>query len=293
MMQAEDRFLSLGVLSFVIMVHLALIVGIRFLPAPELPLEPPGLSFVDLGLMDGGQSSGGETQPAAEAEPAPAPKPPPAQVKPQPQPQPRTAPRPEQPIKPVIRRDDRPADVAVRQEPLRNEPEAPATPTRPPATEPAQSDHPQRNSPAATEPTQPPGSSGSSRRNSPASGQGQGERRGNNPQRQQGEGDGGNSNSGGGEFVAPSHTGGYLNHPRPPYPPQLLEEGIGGQVRLQVMVEANGKPSSVQVLSASHPLFGRSAEKTVREQYTFRPATRGGQPVRHSYTFTIRFNAPR
>ena len=141
MMQAEDRFLSLGVLSFVIMVHLALIVGIRFLPAPELPLEPPGLSFVDLGLMDGGQSSGGETQPAAEAEPAPAPKPPPAQVKPQPQPQPRTAPRPEQPIKPVIRRDDRPADVAVRQEPLRNEPEAPATPTRPPATEPAQSDH--------------------------------------------------------------------------------------------------------------------------------------------------------
>ena len=79
---------------------------------------------------------------------------------------------------------------------------------------------------------------------------------------------------------------------QPVYPPQLEEEGISGTVKLRVMVEANGKPSSVEIVSASHPLFGRSAADTVRQSYTFVPAKRNGQPVRQSYTFTLRFKAP-
>ena len=72
----------------------------------------------------------------------------------------------------------------------------------------------------------------------------------------------------------------------------MEEEGISGTVKLRVMVEANGKPSSVEIVSASHPLFGASAANTVRQSYTFVPAKRNGQPVRQSYTFTLRFKAP-
>lgn len=95
-----------------------------------------------------------------------------------------------------------------------------------------------------------------------------------------------------GQDRAPTHLGGYLNNPRPPYPPELMEQGISGTVKLRVMVEADGKPSNVEVVSATHPEFGESARQTVLNHYTFIPAAHNGQPVRQSYTFTIRFTAP-
>lgn len=301
--QTDDRYLSSGVLVFVILAHLALFAGARFLRAPELPIEPPGLSFVDLGMMGGGEAGGGgggESQPAPPA-PEP-PKPPPRQE--QPKPRPRAEPKPQEQIKPVIRRDDKPADIVQpppkpqREEP-KPEPQQPkpeirqetARPESPPPSRPQ--NEPAGHSGAGNAQSEQAGGRGS------GSGGGEGNRSGSGRGGEgsgSGGGSGGGSGSGGGgggDFVAASHIGGYLNNPRPPYPPQLQEEGVSGSVRLQVMVEANGKPSSVRVLSASHPLFARSAEQTVRERYTFRPATRGGEPIRHSYTFTIRFNAPR
>ena len=95
-----------------------------------------------------------------------------------------------------------------------------------------------------------------------------------------------------GQDRAPTHLGGYLNNPKPPYPPELMKQGISGTVRLRVMVEADGKPSSVEVVSTTHPEFGESARQTVLNHYTFIPATRNGQPIRQSYTLTLRFAAP-
>ena len=95
-----------------------------------------------------------------------------------------------------------------------------------------------------------------------------------------------------GQDRAPTHLGGYLNNPKPPYPPELMKQGISGTVKLRAMVEADGKPSSVEVVSSTHPEFGESARQTVLNHYTFIPATRNGQPVRQSYTFTFRFAAP-
>jgi len=73
---------------------------------------------------------------------------------------------------------------------------------------------------------------------------------------------------------------------------RVVLRASGTEPVVRVMVEANGKPSSVEIVSASHPLFGRSAADTVRQSYTFVPAKRNGQPVRQSYTFTLRFKAP-
>ena len=95
-----------------------------------------------------------------------------------------------------------------------------------------------------------------------------------------------------GQDRAPTHLGGYLNNPKPPYPPELMKQGISGTVKLRVMVEADGKPSSVEIISATHPEFGESARQTVLDHYTFIPAIRNGQPVKQNYTFTLRFAAP-
>lgn len=292
MTQHDDRYLSYSVLAFVIAAHLAVFFATRLLNRPELPIEPPGLSFVDLGMMGGGSAGSGQV---ADVEPAPEVPPPP----PPPQPKPVEPPKPRETVKPVVRNDTVKPDVIVpREEPkVQPRPVEPPKPIEPIKPQPETPVPPVQNANnnANTEP-KPAGRSGGNQQDGNATG-GRGEGSGGGSGGGQGNGGGGSGGggdgTGGGDFVAASHIGGYLNNPRPPYPPQLLDEGVSGSVRLRVMVEANGKPSSVEVLSATHPLFRRSAEETVRNQYTFRAATRGGQPIRHSYTFTIRFNAPR
>lgn len=311
-MQNEDRSLSLTVLLCVIAAHIAVFFGIAFFKTPEQPQEPPGLSFVDLGIAGGGEGgAGGDTPGGDSAPPQAEPEPPKPQPKPeQPKPQPRVTPKPQERIQPVIRRDDRPADVVqhkpepepkpepkpeTKQEPIRPESVRP-TPNN---TQPADNRNVQANSSHNSSGNGQGNATGSGSGGSGNAGSGRGQGQssgdgtGNGPGSGGGSGGGsGNGGGGGGDVTLPSHTGGYLNNPRPPYPKQLEEDGVSGSVRLRVMVEANGKPSSVEVVSASHPLFARSAKETVANSYTFRPATRNGQPIRHSYTFTIRFRAP-
>lgn len=112
-----------------------------------------------------------------------------------------------------------------------------------------------------------------------------------------GAGGGENTGSGGGGGNAPptaaSHIGGHLHNPKPPYPQRSIENGEEGTVRLRVTVEANGRPSKVELAKSSgYPALDRSALKTVREQYRFIPATRAGVAVRSDYTFGIKFELP-
>ncbi|MBR6877350.1 MAG: energy transducer TonB, partial [Neisseriaceae bacterium] len=63
-----------------------------------------------------------------------------------------------------------------------------------------------------------------------------------------------------------SHIGGHLHNPKPPYPQRSIENGEEGAVRLRVRVEANGRPSKVDLVKSSgYPALDRSALKTVRE----------------------------
>lgn len=298
-MQNEDRPLSLIVLLCVIAAHIAVFFGIAFFKTPEPPLEPPGLSFVDLGMAGGGEGGAGGGTPGGESTPPAEPDPPKPQAKPEPpKPQPRAEPKPQARIRPVIRRDDTPADVVLpkpepeakpepKPDPVREEPVRPQADNTPPARS-GSSQSAAAQGAAGSGEGKGSGAAGTGR----GSGQGSGDGTGSGSGSGGGSGGGSGSGGGGGGTTLPSHTGGYLNNPRPPYPKQLEEEGVSGTVRLRVMVEANGKPSSVEVVSATHPLFARSAKETVANAYTFRPATRNGQPIRHSYTFTIRFRAP-
>lgn len=66
----------------------------------------------------------------------------------------------------------------------------------------------------------------------------------------------------------------------PVYPPGPDRDGISGRVRLQLKLEADGRVSEVTVLAAEPPgLFEESAVKAFRPA-RFRPAKRGGRPVR-------------
>ena len=94
-----------------------------------------------------------------------------------------------------------------------------------------------------------------------------------------------------GELTEPTHIGGHLRNPKPPYPEFSRDAGEQGVVTLSVMVEPNGHTSSVEVVKGSgYSRLDRSAHDTVLHQYRFIPATRGGQPIPYRYRFSIVFN---
>ena len=78
---------------------------------------------------------------------------------------------------------------------------------------------------------------------------------------------------------------------QPVYPPQLEEEGISGHARVQMRIDTEGKVRAVRVLSATHPLFARSAERAA-SRFLFTPAKRNGQPAESSVIQTFRFISP-
>ncbi len=91
-------------------------------------------------------------------------------------------------------------------------------------------------------------------------------------------------------FTSPTHIGGYLHNPKPPYPEFSEDVGEQGTVVLSVMVEPNGRASSVNVVKSSgYSRLDNSARDTVRNQYRFIPAKRGNQPIAYRYKFSITF----
>lgn len=75
-------------------------------------------------------------------------------------------------------------------------------------------------------------------------------------------------------------------HPRalreivPDYPLMADRQRLSGKVRLKVKLEADGRVSDIEVVSASPPdLFDESAVKAFRDA-RFAPAQRNGRPVR-------------
>lgn len=89
----------------------------------------------------------------------------------------------------------------------------------------------------------------------------------------------------------PSYQPAMLVHAvQPVYPPPLEEEGIAGRAIVRMRIDTRGSVSEAQVLSATHPLFARSAVRAV-SQYRFTPAKQNGRPVESAFTQTFRFLA--
>ena len=74
------------------------------------------------------------------------------------------------------------------------------------------------------------------------------------------------------------------------YPEQLRRDGVGGTVRLRLLVDTDGIPAEVRLLETSgYPVLDAAATR-VAEFLRFSPATdSGGEPLRVWASFPISF----
>ena len=71
----------------------------------------------------------------------------------------------------------------------------------------------------------------------------------------------------------------YLNNPRPAYPGRARREGWQGTTTLRVQVSPKGKPGTIQIQrSSGREMLDDAAVEAVKE-WSFVPATQGGEPV--------------
>lgn len=73
----------------------------------------------------------------------------------------------------------------------------------------------------------------------------------------------------------------------PVYPPDAMRRFITGDVRAEVMVEADGRIGEIKVLAGPKPL--RAAAVEALKQYQYAPATQGGKGVASRVTTTVKF----
>jgi len=89
--------------------------------------------------------------------------------------------------------------------------------------------------------------------------------------------------------VAAKEGANYLKNPRPAYPRVAKREGWQGVVKLRVRVLPTGRAEAVNVESSSgRSILDDAAIEAVKE-WTFVPATQGGQPVAGWVTVPIDF----
>ena len=77
----------------------------------------------------------------------------------------------------------------------------------------------------------------------------------------------------------------------PEYPAEAARQKVQDVVVLQVLVDAAGRPQTIKVLRGSRTVRSarwRATEAAVR-QWTFKPATKGGQPVACWFNLAVPF----
>ena len=67
--------------------------------------------------------------------------------------------------------------------------------------------------------------------------------------------------------------------PPPSYPKSAVEQREVGVVNLRVEVDAQGRPTDVQVLSATNPGVFDAVSIAAARSWTYRPAVKNGKPV--------------
>ena len=84
-----------------------------------------------------------------------------------------------------------------------------------------------------------------------------------------------------------------INRRAPTYPREALRRGVGGTVRVQVSVSADGSVDRMEVAESSGDRFlDRAAMEAVR-RWRFTPAMRNGQPVAATIVVPLEFNPGR
>ena len=92
------------------------------------------------------------------------------------------------------------------------------------------------------------------------------------------------------QSATPARPADYLANPKPPYPALSKRLGEEGTVRLNILVNPDGSVAQLELLESSgHPRLDRSAIATVRSQWKFEPARRGGEAVAAWVVVPIQF----
>ena len=83
-----------------------------------------------------------------------------------------------------------------------------------------------------------------------------------------------------------------VDTPPPEYPAQLACDDIGGTVELIMKIGTDGHPTAIRVENGSgQPALDQAAMAAV-EGWTFRPATRNGDPVSTDLRVPVTFTPP-
>jgi periplasmic protein TonB len=76
---------------------------------------------------------------------------------------------------------------------------------------------------------------------------------------------------------------------QPSYPSNLIVRGVEGSATIRVLVGTDGRVREANVVSATHPDFGKAALRQALKAWRFKPATRGGEPVEDWVTLPVTF----
>jgi TonB family protein len=82
-----------------------------------------------------------------------------------------------------------------------------------------------------------------------------------------------------------------IHRVEPQYTKEALDAKLEGQVRLSVVIGADGIPSDIKVVRRLGMGLDEKAVECL-QQWRFRPATRHGEPVDQKLTFGMNFRLP-
>ncbi len=77
--------------------------------------------------------------------------------------------------------------------------------------------------------------------------------------------------------------------PPPEYPSRMAKDGISGMVAIRVDIDENGAVTACSVSKSSNAEFDQPALNAVKN-WKFKPAQKGGSPVKVSLVIPIKFN---
>lgn len=265
----NERLLTPITVLIVTLIHVGVIGSAWYHRPSESAVSTSSLTFVDLGSIYG------DDKPMADGAPAPletSPEPPKEQPKKEEKPKPKKPdskpdkPKPEK-IK-TVKRDDRPADIfedvakdAKPIEPIKQETQVATTTVT----------NPQHRSVDGVQ-----GGGGGSDPNSLRPG---------NPATNHKGGDGMGARGPSTDIV----DGGTVSIATPPYPARAREEGEEGEVRIEMIVEANGTVSHAKIIKRSGSRALDNAALNAAKNARVSPKKINGVPVRSRYIAPFRF----
>ena len=90
-------------------------------------------------------------------------------------------------------------------------------------------------------------------------------------------------------FIAASIEPSAMARFQPDYPSDLIRADIEGTATVRVLIGADGRVKTVELVNAAHPRFFEATKRQALNKWRFKPATRGGTPQESWKVMNVRF----